>query len=77
MSNWDEMYSYFNQHIAERSGPSTLSIQNAQALLGVLKYTKTSPSRVAPLADGGVIIWLDTDNWIECLDNGQVFISIP
>lgn len=55
--------------------PNALSIQNAQTMLDILKHTGIEPRRVAPVADGGIAIWLDLIP-IMCYNSGEITIEL-
>ena len=58
--------------------PNDISTQNAQGVIDILRHTGTTTLRVAPIAEGGIIIWLDLKTGIECLNSGQVSLeTIP
>ncbi|KKK59881.1 hypothetical protein LCGC14_3029930 [marine sediment metagenome] len=55
--------------------PSETAIQNAHGILNILSLISKPPSRIAPLADGGVIIWFNEEGSVECSNNGRITIE--
>ena len=86
--NKQEWYASYSKHLDELGDlvqgwdsygsdpPSETAIQDAHAILNILSLISKPPSRIAPLADGGIIIWFNKEGRVECLNNGRITIEI-
>ena len=85
MNNWYKDYSSRLDKLADlgkdwdsygSDPPNKTAIQNAGSVLTVLLLLGKSPTRVAPIADGGVIIWLNKPDNIECSNDGRIILEV-
>jgi hypothetical protein len=59
---------------------SPVAIQTAQSILEILWTSQLRPVRIAPTADGGIMLTLPRAKGlatIECLESGVVFVAMP